>query len=174
MPIGGTFGSPPEAVPGANLAIFDTLWRYRLYHRKLHDSERRCLISSERRAEGTPESKRLRIEVKIFCTWLFGKEAVALEDGMEDLFEFGEATGEEGRSDKTEDTAYGERIGRTDMTGKASGDQAAERRHADEGHRVKTHHPPPLIIVDDRLNNGIAGGHSGHESEAYECEKPDR
>ncbi len=30
--------------PGATLKIFDTLWRYRLYHQKFFDSERGCLI----------------------------------------------------------------------------------------------------------------------------------
>ncbi len=45
-------------VPEANLEIFDTLWRYRLYPSKISRQRARMPNPSERRAEGTPKSKR--------------------------------------------------------------------------------------------------------------------
>ena len=66
--------------------------------------------------------------------------------------------------------------------GEAAGEQAAEGRHADEGHGVVAHDAAALVFGDEGLDDGVAGGHTLHhakaddqhqqEREPEDCERP--
>ena len=59
-------------------------------------------------------------------------------------------------------------VGRAEAVGERSGEQAAEGRHADEGHGVVAHDAAALVFGDERLDDGVAGGQALHHAEADE------
>ena len=60
------------------------------------------------------------------------------------------------------------------ISANAAREQAAERGHAQEGHAVKAHHSAALVLLDDRLQDGVARRHLHHHAEARQHQEQDR
>jgi hypothetical protein len=94
-----------------------------------------------------------------------GQDAFAFIHGTNDFSQRGESACEEQRPDDAADAAEQQRVRCADPARQTPRQQAAKRRHPHECHRIDAHHAPALIVVNNRLQNGVAGCHLHHEAE---------
>lgn len=111
------------------------------------------------------------------CIGAHGHDAEFFVDGAHFLADLRKTEPEPCAAEDAGDAADDDGVLRADGVGHGSGEQTAEWGHADEGHGVVAHDAAAHFFIDERLQDGVAGGEALHHAEAgdehHEKRKPE-